>query len=283
MPAAQEITHSFSDGYAAFARLWLPERPRGGVLYLHGIQSHGGWYEASATRLADAGWAVLLPDRRGSGRNQAERGHAPSARRLLQDNLEWLDTLQQSTGSASAHVLGVSWGGKLALALRRFASGRVRSLGLAAPGLFPQVDLPLLQKVRVGLSVLAAPRALFDIPLNDPTLFTANPAGQQLIRDDPLKLTKVTTSFLLASRRLDRFALAARHDPVGCPLRVFLAGHDRIIDNHRTRDCVRRLRWADRLLIEYPEAHHTLEFEPDPEPYFADLQEWPEQAERSLR
>ena len=30
----------------------------------------------------------------------------------------------------------------------------------------------------------------------------------------------------------------------------------------------------DRQVIEYPGAHHTLEFEPDPRPVFADLTQW---------
>jgi alpha-beta hydrolase superfamily lysophospholipase len=274
MTDAQPILLRLTDGYECFARLWLPERPRGGILYLHGIQSHGGWFESSAARLAESGYAVLLPDRRGSGRNQEDRGHAASARRLLQDCVEWMNELQQRTGDARAHVVGVSWGGKLALALWRFAPARIRSLTLVAPGLFPQVDLPLREKVRVGLSILAAPRALFNIPLNDPEMFTANPARQQFIREDPLKLTQVTTSFLMASRRLDRYALSARHDARGCPLRVLLAGQDRIIDNERTRDYVRRLRWLRRAIVEYPQAHHTLEFERDPGTYFRDLIEW---------
>ncbi len=271
MSGPQGITLQFSDGYCSYARLWRPDRLRGAVLYLHGIQSHGGWFEMSAGRLAESGAAVLLPDRRGSGLNERDRGHTPQARRLLQDGVECLNELQRQTGFAAAHVVGVSWGGKLALALRRFAPARVEALSLIAPGLFPQVDLPLREKVRVGLSILAAPRARFDIPLNDPELFTANPARQEFIRQDPLKLTQVTTSFLMASRRLDRYALAGRKDPAGCRLRVFLAGRDRIIDNHRTREFVRRLRWLGRTIIEYPEAHHTLEFEPDPGAFLQDL------------
>lgn len=271
MPEPREITLRFSDGYAAFARLWIAARPRGCVLYLHGIQSHGGWFESSAARLAEDGWVVLLPDRRGSGRNQQDRGHAASPRRLLQDAVECLNELHQRTGLTTAHLVGVSWGGKLALAMRRFAPARLASLTLVAPGLFPLVDLPFMEKVRVGWSILAAPRSLFDIPLNDPELFTANPRRQQFIRDDPLKLAQVTTGFLVASRRLDRYALAVRHDPRGCPLRVYLAGHDRIIDNRRTREFIRRLRWPERTILEYPDARHTLEFEDDPQAYFADL------------
>jgi acylglycerol lipase len=173
----------------------------------------------------------------------------PNARRLLHDAVEWLHLLNPNGPS---QVAGVSWGGKLALALQRFAPARISRLALIAPGLFPQVDLPLIQKVRVGLSMWAAPKARFEIPLNDPDLFTANPARREFIRDDPLKLTHVTTSFLLASRRLDRYARAAQSDPTGCPLCLFLAGHDRIIHNQPTRNFVRMLRWPGRTIVDYP-------------------------------
>jgi alpha-beta hydrolase superfamily lysophospholipase len=136
------------------------------------------------------------------------------------------------------------------------------------------VDLPLREKVRVGLSALAARQALFDIPLGDPALFTGNPARQAFIRADPLSLRQVTASFLMASRRLDRYAQGTVRARQACPLRVFLAGRDRIIDNARTRAFVRRLDWPGRQITEYEEAHHTLEFEPDPEPFFEDLVEW---------
>lgn len=266
-----EQTLTFSDGYRCFARRWQPPRPRGTVLYLHGIQSHGGWFETSAGKLAESGFDVLLPDRRGSGCNQQDRGHTPNARRLLHDAVEWLHLLNPNGPS---QVAGVSWGGKLALALQRFAPARISRLALIAPGLFPQVDLPLIQKVRVGLSMWAAPKARFEIPLNDPDLFTANPARREFIRDDPLKLTHVTTSFLLASRRLDRYARAAQSDPTGCPLCLFLAGHDRIIHNQPTRNFVRMLRWPGRTIVDYPDAHHTLEFEREPSDYLQDLTAW---------
>ncbi len=274
MAAFESIRVRLSDRYEAHARLWLPPTPRGAVLYLHGIQSHGQWFERSASALAEAGFAVLLPDRRGSGRNAQERGHAPSARRLLRDVADCLDELHVRTGLDRFHLFGVSWGGKLALAAFRYFPHRVRSLTLVAPGLFSRVDLPAWQKVRVAWSLLAARRTRFDIPLNDPQLFTADPGRQRFIHDDPLALHRVTASFLWASRRLDRYAQGAARVRSGCPVRVFLAEHDRIIDNPRTRAFIRRLPWPTRDIIEYQGAEHTLEFEPAAEPFIADCVAW---------
>lgn len=317
----ESIRIRYADLYETHARLWLPPAPRGAVLYLHGIQSHGLWFETSARRLAEAGYAVLLPDRRGSGRNEVERGYTPSAWRLLRDAAEGLDELHIRTGLTRFHVVGISWGGKLALALHRYFPARFASLTLIAPGLFPKVDIPLMEKIRVGWSAIANRHAEFDIPLNDPEMFTANSARQAFIRNDKLALRKVTAAFLLASRKLDRYVQKAEnrnaetpkkdapavsadqhrgsnqtpppaspdaeghpapHDAEsyrqGCPLQVFLAGQDRIIDNARTRAFVRGLPWPRREITEYPQAHHTLEFEADPAPFLDDLVKWIETA-----
>ena len=65
------------------------------------------------------------------------------------------------------------------------------------------------------------------------------------------------------------------------PLLLMLAGRDRIIDNRRVLDFYERVPSADKTLIEYPDAAHTLKFEPDPQPYFADLAEWLERRRSS--
>ncbi len=274
MSGCESIQIRLSDHYPAYARLWLPASPIGAVLYLHGIQSHGQWFLASAQRLADAGFAVLLPDRRGSGRNEIERGHAGSARRLMRDAAEFLDELHVRSGFDGFHVVGVSWGGKWALAIQRQMRERIASLTLVAPGLFPQVDLSLWAKVKVAWCGLFHRRAMFDIPLNDPALFTADTHKQAFIRDDPLALHKVTSSFLLTSRRLDGYVRKVGRQVSGPPLQVFLASGDRIIDNHRTKEFIRHLDWPTREINEYSKAQHTLEFESDAEPYFEELISW---------
>jgi acylglycerol lipase len=60
------------------------------------------------------------------------------------------------------------------------------------------------------------------------------------------------------------------------PTLLMLAGQDRIVDNERTLRYFERLATSDRTLIEYPEGHHTLEFEPDPTRYARDLISWTE-------
>ena len=122
-------------------------------------------------------------------------------------------------------------------------------------------------------SRLVAPRRLFNIPLNDPELFTSEPKHQQFLREDPLRLTLATSRLLVESVRLD---LYLRWCPryVTPPVLLLLAGQDRIIHNEPTRCLLERFATQDRRLIEYPEAHHTLEFEPDPDRHVDDILRW---------
>lgn len=273
-PPMSMIDLRLRDGYRAAARLWKPATPRGAVLYLHGIQSHGGWYEASGGRLAEAGLAVLMPDRRGSGLNQAARGHADSIRQCVDDTVDALNHLLAEAGQRAAHVVGISWGGKAAVCLAAQDPSRVASLSLVAPGLFPRVDLSAAEKFRVAMSLINHPDQMFDIPLNDPRFFTANPERIRQIEQDPLMLRQVSASFLLATRRMDRVVQRFVRSTWRGPVHLLLAGHDPIIHNDRTRTWLRELRSEDLRITEYPDGHHTLEFELDPQPFYEDLVSW---------
>jgi alpha-beta hydrolase superfamily lysophospholipase len=119
---------------------------------------------------------------------------------------------------------------------------------------------------------LFRPTRRFPIPLNDPELFTANPRWLAFLRDDPLALHEATARLLIESVRLDGY-IRWNAGAVRVPVLLLLAGQDRIIENGRTRALAARFGGPVEV-IEYPEAQHTLEFEPNPEPFLTDLLAW---------
>jgi alpha-beta hydrolase superfamily lysophospholipase len=268
---AEPTVHTFtaSDGYTWRYRRFAPAGPpRADLVCLHGIQSHGGWYTTSCERLAAAGYDVSFLERRGCGLNDRARGDAPSFRRLLDDVAEFADTLPRPR-----FLVGISWGGKLAVGLHRRHPGLTDGLVLIAPGLAPRARPGFGESLRILFARFTTPGRLFPIPLNEPDLFTANPGRQAFIRDDRLALRRATARLLFESRRMDVYLrFAAKH--VGVPVLVFLAEHDRIIDNGATRQFVSRFATADRTVIEYAGAHHTLEFEPHGPLFVKDLLGW---------
>ena len=276
--------HAASDGYHwKFRSYPAAGEGRGILVFIHGIQSHSGWYENSCTQLAQAGYRVCFLDRRGSGMNERDRGDAPGFRRLLDDIAEFLAAVPRaaSRGQLPVFLAGISWGGKLAVALERRHPGLVDGLILLCPGFFAKVRPTLGQRLGILFSRLFQPRKKYPIPLNDPDLFTASTHWQQFLRDDPLRLHQATARLLLESVRLDGYL---RFTPkyVHVPVLLLLASEDPILRNDWTRDYVNRFATPDKKIIEYAGAQHTLEFEPDSERFIGDLRTWLDEHSRAV-
>jgi len=270
------ITHSTAaDGYRFAVRVWAAQgaaAPRASVVCLHGIISHGGWYHPSCRELARAGCEVHFLDRRGSGLNRAGRGDVDRWQTWPADVEGYLAGLPDGPPRA---LLGISWGGKLAAAVARRRPELVDALGFLCPGLFAKKGANAVQRAALKLAAVVGLKCLrVTVPLRDPALFTGHARWQAYVGADPLALRKVTVRFALADLELTCYATEAPEQIEPKAALLVLAGRDRIIDNARVRRYFERLGAAERRVIEYPEATHTLEFEPDPTRYLRELRDW---------
>ena len=269
--APQIRRHTMPDGYPCAVRVWEASRPRGQVVFVHGIISHGGWYGRSCSALSEAGLDVHFLDRRGSGLNLQARGDARHYGQWLEDVESYVASLPSDRPCV---LLGVSWGGKQALALARRQPDRYAGVGLLCPGLFARQHASLLQRVVLRAAVHAGLQShRIRIPLQDPALFTDNPRWQEYISTDPLTLREITLRFALADLELNRFATGSLAE-LPIPVLLMLAENDRIIHNERVRAFVQQSAHGAIRIIDYPGAGHTLEFEPDPTGYIRDLTSW---------
>lgn len=277
-PLRSQFIVTASDGYPITCHRWQPAcgHAQQRVMVLHGIQSHAGWYENLAEVLAGQGLEVLMPDRRGSGANLLSRGHAASSRRLVQDIHEILSHWNHASSSQSPPALaGISWGGKLAAMAVAQSPNSFSGLALIAPGLFAKVRPPLSTQLAIAVCALVRPKTLFNIPLSDPSLFTADPARQAFIATDPATLHQATARFFIVSRSID-FRLKSIRKKLIKPILLQLAEHDRIVNNDKIRHYVGQSSAPAKTVIDYPLAHHTLEFEPEgiQNKYAIDLFHW---------
>ncbi len=262
-----------SDGYSFYLRHYPPTGvPRARLVFVHGIRSHGGWYTRSCAAFAEAGFDVYFLDRRGSGLNTAYRGDTPSFRRLIDDVAQLVQHLRVEHAKLPVFVCGISWGGKLAVALPYRCPQLVDGLVLLCPGLVPKVSPSLPQRARIAVARVSRPWKFFPIPLNEPDLFTASPEWQRYIDTDPHGLREATARFLFSSFSLDIYLKRAAKR-VTVPTFLALAEHDRIIDNARTVAFVARFSKTPEM-VTYPGTHHTLEFERADHPWLGDVVRW---------
>jgi alpha-beta hydrolase superfamily lysophospholipase len=264
-----------SDGYRFYFRHYPAAGvPRARLVFVHGIRSHGGWYAGSCRTFAAAGFDVYFLDRRGAGLNTAHRGDAPGFRRLLDDVAEFVQHLRADRGWLPVFLCGISWGGKLAVGLPYRKPNLIDGLVLLCPGLVPKVAPPLPQRARIAVARVFRPWRFFPIPLNEPELFTAAPAARRYIDAEPHGLRVATARFLFGSFSLDIYLRRAARR-VTVPTLLALAGNDRIIDNAGTAAFVARFPGPVET-VTYPDAHHTLEFEPEGHPWSGAVVRWVE-------
>ena len=264
----------FPDGVElAYVRWTPPGVPRGLVVCVHGIRSHAGWYENSCRHFAESGYLTFFLDRRASGMNRDVGGRAVSASLLVEDLTHFIILLRRKHPGLPVHLVGISWGGKLAVATLVRHPGLADSLTLVTPGIAARKDITAREKFMVLFNRLLRPRHLMPIPLNEPELFTANPERIEYIRRDRLSLTECPAALLWASFILDcRVRKAA--GSLAVPLFTMLAEHDPIVDNERLMSFHAGVGATRKQLKLYSGAHHTLEFEPEARSIFSDMVNW---------
>ncbi len=268
-------TFASSDGYRWVYRRFDPpgESPAviGRVVFIHGIQSHGGWYPRSCAEIAAAGYQVYFLDRRGCGLNHQSRGDMPGFRRALDDIAEFLRSLPSD--NIPRFLAAISWGGRLGVALQYRHPGLVDGLALLSPGIVPKIRPSFLGRMRITIARVLCPSRLFPIPLNDPALFTSSVEWQHFIENDQHGLRLGTSRMLFGNFALGIYLRRARK-LLTLPVLLLLAEHDDIINNAKVRTYIEESPSTDKQIIEYRGAHHTLEFEPEGHPFVGDLLRW---------
>lgn len=120
--------------------------PRGVVTVLHDAGDHGGRYEDLAHRLAEKDWAVALPDLRGHGRSEGEKGHSNGLREVQRDVEEIQNHLAYRLPEAPKILVGCGLGALYAMAYALERQGEVAGLVLVSPLLKPNFILPEAKK-----------------------------------------------------------------------------------------------------------------------------------------
>jgi alpha-beta hydrolase superfamily lysophospholipase len=231
------------------------------LIYLHGIESHSGWFAKPATLLQARGFAVYCVDRRGSGVNRENRGfvsgHVDSYKTLIADLRSFIQLLRKRYDSV--FLLGMSWGGKLALGYGLTHPEDIRGLVLITPGIRALVDVSLFTKIKILWFAHTQPLEPIAIPIQA-EMFTTAPRNLEFIRQDPLRLKYATAGFLWQSHRFDGY-IDDLISTLQVPAQVFLAGGDTLIDNDGVRN-VQEQAGRDKVeILTYEDQTHSIQLD----------------------
>jgi alpha-beta hydrolase superfamily lysophospholipase len=242
--------------------------PVGGVTIVHDAGDHGGRYLDAAGTLAAAGWAVALPDLRGHGKSEGERGHSSGLGEVVRDLDEVQQHLAYRLPIAPKVLVGQGLGGLYALTYAIENPGSVAALVLLSPRLAPSFELPAAAGGLMKMFKKTAPTDVGAVGL-DPSQLTTDPAQQAAWTSDEL------THDLITRRAAEQAAEAGRTYPariadVGAPVLVLHGASDAVADpalsTALTRDGVEvRLK---------PGRTHDLLHEPDGAAVADEIRDW---------
>jgi alpha-beta hydrolase superfamily lysophospholipase len=141
--AAAGLSHSSEGMFLLHVQeLAADGEPRGTVTIVHDAGSHGGRYMSLAGALAERGLAVALPDLRGHGRSEGQRGHSSGLREVLRDLGDVQDHLAYRLPEAPKVLIGHGLGALYALAYACEHEGDLAALVLTAPLFEPRFEKP---------------------------------------------------------------------------------------------------------------------------------------------
>jgi acylglycerol lipase len=231
------------------------------LVCLHGIESHSGWFAKAATLLREQGYAVYCLDRRGSGINRENRGfvsgHVDSYKTLIADIRTFIQPLRKRYDSV--FLMGVSWGGKLALGYGLTHPEDIRGLVLITPGIRALVDVSLFTKLKILLFSQTQPMEPIAIPIKT-EMFTTSPRTLDFIQRDPLRLKYATAGFFFESHGFDGY-IDSRISDLRLPVQLFLAGGDTLIDNEGVRRVLEQGARDKLEIVTYEDQTHSIQLD----------------------
>lgn len=158
--------------------------PRGAVTLVHDAGGHGGLFLRVGRRLAEAGWAVALPDLRGHGRSEGPRGHTNGVQEVLRDLSDVQDHVAYRQPDAPKVLVGQGLGALWCLAFACERPEGIAALVLAAPLADPRFALPRPAGGLRSLFRKVGPETAGRIGW-DPAQRSNDPAGRELLAREP--------------------------------------------------------------------------------------------------
>jgi alpha-beta hydrolase superfamily lysophospholipase len=225
----QEATLDAQGGICLHLEQFVPERPRGHVVMVHGYAAHAGLYRHVAEILAADGLAVTGFDCRGHGRSTGRRGYAARFDEYLDDLDRVVARVRGLAPQLPLYLIGHSHGATIVLDAVLSRRQRPDRMVLAAPWLQLAMKVPRWKR---GLGVLTArfwpTLALANgIQAHD---ITRNPEVVANFWKDPL-VHHVATARWFAEATAAQQRILATAAQLDVSTLLLLAGADRIVVN----------------------------------------------------
>jgi alpha-beta hydrolase superfamily lysophospholipase len=254
-------------------RRWGPSQAKAVLLLVYGLGAHTGRWEWLANFFAQKGYASYAIELRGFGETKdLPRGHVDSLKIYYRDIRQLATLIRKENPGKKIFVLGESLGGLLAYMTAHLYPEHFAGLIAISPYFKSSLKLPLYEYPLIFLSLLYHPRKLFHIPFNA-AMLTRDPEEQKAVESDPREL-RLSSSGLLFMILVEQLRAKRLAKSIGLPTLFLLSGKDLLVDPGTSKAILKKIKIADKTLIEYPEMLHALSIELGREKVFNDILGW---------
>ncbi len=255
------------DNLGLYYNYWPAREGAPCAVYLHGLESHMGWFFNLAEYLNSKGINVYAFDRRGSGLNK-DSCKKFCSECILSDLKIFLNLVREEHPDSRMFLVGLCLGGKIAVSFASSYPDYVDGLVLMSPSLKTKLKFSLTDI----LSILFRPNSLLKIPIED-RMFTSNEKRLKHIKTDPMRLRYIPAQHLLEIARMDGLVKNALRN-MRLPVLLMLAGIDDIINTKSVRRWYQKLPSSDKTIKVYKDFHHILTFEENAGEVMEDAAAW---------
>ena len=259
-------------GVKVFIRSWKPALPtRAVVAIVHGVKSHGGYYQRAAEELAAAGIAVYALDLRGRGRSEGPRLYVEDIGEYTADVQTLVALAKSREPGVPVYLLGHSAGGVVSCVYALDHQAEIAgficesfAFKVAAPD-FVLTLVKWLSRIAPHLPVLRLKTADF----------SRDPAVVQAMIDDPLGVHReaqpasTVAALVRGTERLER-----EFPRITLPVLILHGTADRVTMPAGSQQFHAAAGSADKTLKLYDEHAHDLLNDIGRERVMADILAW---------
>ncbi len=259
------------DGTQLFARHWAATGDaRGVVVVMHGLKDHSAHYQAFATRLTAAGYAVYAFDLRGHGRSAGPRV-APNPWLDYVDDLDrFLTSVEAREPGKQLFLFGHSMGGAIATLAALRHQPTLAGLVLSGPAL--AIDAPPLLIAATRMSGFLTPKfPALKLPNKS---FSSDPAAAKQVDADPLISQPPAPARTAAGLVDGMHRIWSDLGHLTMPLLALHGTRDLLTAPSGSRALVRAAPSTDKTLVLYDGFFHDLLHEPNGKRVEDDILAW---------
>ncbi len=261
-----------SKGVRLYYQKWMPDQPRGIIVFVHGMGDHVGRYNAFTSYFATHGYGICLFDMRGHGKSDGRRTHVNSFYDYLFDLSEFIRFIKKRSPKAPIFLVGHSFGGQVVLNFVVRYTKEIRGVIALSPSIAISLDIPKwkVHLGKIGTKLFPIARLKHEI---NPELLSHDPKViEDYISDSNVRhdITIRCGYEILKNTELV-MALAGR---IHLPVMLMHGGADRICDPEATKKFYMRVPVVNKELKIYPEMYHELLNETNRSDVFSDMASW---------